>query len=175
MITGPRDWRAREHALPILSGALLALAFPPARLLVPAFIGLVPLVLFIVGQPPGPVGRWTATRAGLITGVVYFGAQLYWIAVALLRYSVLAVPAYLGMVLVLAGLTGGFAWAMHYTHQRLDIPLPLSTAVFWTLLEWVQAHLGDLAFPWLGLGAALTPFPTLAGAADLVGSRGLTF
>lgn len=164
-------------SLPVLSGVLLALSFPPARLLVPVFVALVPLLLFIASRPDDPGGRWSATRGGIVTGVVYFGLQLYWIAVALIRYSVLAIPAYLGMVAVLAGLTGAFAWAIHFTRQRpgVQLPLAVTVAVFWTMLEWTQAHLGDLAFPWLGLGTALAPFPTLAGAADLVGARGLTF
>lgn len=161
-------------ALPALAGLLLALAHPPARLLLPAFVGLVPLLVFIEDQPAGEVGRWAATRAGFLTGALYFGIQLYWLAIALLRYSLLAIPAYLATVLILTGFAGAFAWAVHYTRERLPLPLALNAALLWTLLEWVQAHLGDLAFPWLGLGAALTPFPTLAGAADLVGARGLT-
>ncbi|MFW5951600.1 MAG: apolipoprotein N-acyltransferase [Gemmatimonadota bacterium] len=166
--------RRPSVALPVLAGVILALAHPPARLLLPAFVGLVPLLVFIGERPPGPAGRWDATRAGLVTGALYFGIQLYWLAVALVRYSALAIPAYLGAVLVLTAFTGAFAWAVHTTRERLRLPIALLAPLFWTLLEWTQGHLGDLAFPWLGLGAALAPFPTLAGAADLVGSRGLT-
>ena len=163
-----------ERALPLLAGGILALAYPPVELLLPAFVGLVPLLVFIADRPPGPTGRWSATRAGFLTGAVYFGIQLYWFFVALIFHSVLAIPAYLGIVAVLTALTGGFAWAVHYTRERLGLPLVLAAVLFWPTLEWVQGHLGDLAFPWLGLGAALAPFPALAGAADLVGSRGLT-
>jgi apolipoprotein N-acyltransferase len=153
---------------------LLALAYPPAALLLPAFVGLVPLLVFIAEQPVGVAGRWTATRAGLLTGSVYFGLQLYWLAIALSPESLLAIPAYILSVMLLAGFAGGFAWALHYTRERLSIPLALLAAVLWTTLEWSQGRLGDLAFPWLGLGHALAPFPRLAGAADLVGARGLT-
>ncbi len=166
---------ARDHALPVLSGVLLASSFPPAPLAPLVFLGLVPLLLFIADRPSDERGRWQATRGGALTGVVYFGLQLYWMAVALLRYSLLAIPAYLGAVLVLALLTAAFAWAVHLVLDRFRLPIPAAAAVFWTALEWVQAHLGDLAFPWLGLGTALAPIPTLAGAADLVGARGLTF
>jgi apolipoprotein N-acyltransferase len=164
-----------ERALPVVAGVLLALAYPPARLLVPALVGLVPLLVFIAERPAGPGGRWSATRAGALTGVVYFGAQLYWLAVALLPESpALAIPAYLLFVGVLAGFTAAFAWGLHYTLERLGLPLALLAALLWTTLEWTQGRLGDLAFPWLGLGHALAPFPRLAGAADLVGARGLT-
>jgi apolipoprotein N-acyltransferase len=158
-----------------VAGVLLALAYPPARLLVPALVGLVPLLVFIAERPAGPGGRWSATRAGALTGVVYFGVQLYWLAVALVPESpALAVPAYLLFVVVLAGFTAAFAWGLHYTLERLGLPLALLAALLWTTLEWTQGRLGDLAFPWLGLGHALAPFPRLAGAADLVGARGLT-
>lgn len=163
-----------ERALPTLAGALLALSYPPARLLLPAFVGLVPLLVFLARLPPGPDGRWRAIRAGLLTGLVYFGLQLYWLVVALVDYSALAVPAYLLTILVLAGLTAAFGAAVHLVRERLGLPLALLAALFWTLLEWVQAHLGPLAFPWLGLGTALASFPRLAGAADLVGAGGLT-
>ena len=163
-----------ERALPILAGVILALSYPPVELLLPPFIGLVPLLVFIADRPPGPEGRWSATRAGLLTGLVHFGLQLYWLAVALIFYSLMAIPAYLGTVLIVTALTGVFAWAVHYTRERLGLPLVVLAALYWPALEWVQGHLGDIEFPWLGLGSALAPFPALAGAADLVGSRGLT-
>jgi len=51
----------------------------------------------------------------------------------------------------------------------------VAVPVLWTAMEWLQGHLGDLSFPWLGLGTALAGFPRFAGAADLVGARGLSF
>jgi apolipoprotein N-acyltransferase len=152
----------------------LALAYPPARLLVPVFVGLAPLLVFIAERPPGAEGRWSATRGGIVMGVTYFGFQLYWLLVALGDRPLMAVLAFALTVLVLAGLTGAFAWAVHFTRERLGLPLVLSAALFWTTLEWAQGHAGELSVPWLGLGYALAPFPELAGAAELVGVRGLT-
>lgn len=160
--------------LPLAAGLLLALAYPPASLLVPAFVGLVPLLVFIAERPAGPEGRWSATRAGVLTGVVYYGLQLYWLVPALAPRSALAVPAFVLSVAVLAGFTGVFACAVHYARERTAVPLVVLAAAFWTTLEWGLAHLGPLAYPWLGLGYALAPFPRLAGAAELVGVRGLT-
>ncbi len=153
---------------------MLALAYPPARLVVPAFVGLVPLLVFIAERPAGPAGRWAATQAGVLTGLVYFGLQLYWIAAALAPHSLLGVPAWALTVALLAGFLGAFSWALHYTMHRLDLPLALLAPLLWTTLEWTQGRLGAFSFPWLGLGHALTPYPVLAGAADLVGGRGLT-
>lgn len=171
MIPGPR--RA-ERALPVLAGVLLALAFPPAAFLLPSFVGLAPLLVYIARLPPGPAGRWSAMRGGLLTGVTFFGLRLYWMVIALEDRSVLAVPAYLLTVLILASVTGAFGWAAHYTRERLALPLPLLAAVLWTAAEWVHGHLGPLSFPWLALGTSLSPFPRLAGAADLVGASGLS-
>ncbi len=161
--------------LPLLSGLLLVLAFPPFKLLLPSFVALVPLFVFIGEQEPTRDGRWRATRGSLLAGAVYFGLLLYWLVIALIYYSLLAIPAYLGTVAVLAIFTGMFGWSLHYVQSRLRLPLALTGAAFWTAAEWLQGHLGDLSFPWLGLGTSLAAFPSLAGAADLVGARGLTF
>ncbi|HSH45041.1 MAG TPA: apolipoprotein N-acyltransferase [Longimicrobiales bacterium] len=160
--------------LPILSGVLLFLACPPAELLLPSFIALAPLLVYIAERDRGPGGRWAATRAGLLTGVVYFGLQLHWMALALAGESPLAVPAFVLTVLLLAALVGAFGLAVHFVRDRLGTPLAVAAACFWTSLEWAQGNLGDLAFPWLGLGTTLAPFPRVAGAADLVGALGLT-
>ncbi len=163
-----------QRLLPTLSGIVMALAFPPFRLLLPSFLGLVPLLVFIAERAPDARGRWEATRGAMLAGLIYFGLTLYWLVIALIYYSALAVPAYLGTILVLTGFSGAFGWAVHYTLQRTRVPLPVIAAAFWTALEWVQGNLADLSFPWLGLGTSLAGFPSLAGAADLVGARGLT-
>lgn len=174
---GSRLLPPRGHRLlPLVSGLLLVVSFPPFALLVPPFIALVPFLVYLAELPPGAEGRWAATRAGYLLGVVYFGLLLYWLIIALIYYSVLAIPAFLGTVLVLAGFTAFFAWGVHFVRERMPaVPIALSAALLWTALEWLQGHLGDLSFPWLGLGSSLTAFPRVAGAADLVGARGLTF
>ena len=111
---------ARDHALPVLSGVLLALSFPPAPLAPLVFLALVPLLLFIADRSPDDRGRWRATRGGALTGLVYFGIQLYWMAVALLRYSLLAIPAYLGAVLVLGHLREGLLALLR--DRRVEVP-----------------------------------------------------
>ncbi|MFW6078741.1 MAG: apolipoprotein N-acyltransferase [Gemmatimonadota bacterium] len=165
-----------ERLLPILAGLMLVLSFPPFSAPGLPFVALVPLLLFVAERPDGADGRWSATRAGITAGLVYFGLLLYWLFVALVHYSTLAIPAYLLTTMVLAGFTGAFAAALHRIRSTLDaVPLALAAAALWTALEWVQGNLGDLSFPWLGLGSSLAAYPGLAGAAELVGARGLTF
>lgn len=165
-----------ERLLPLLSGLLLVLSFPPFELLVPPFVALVPFLVFLADRPTGPGGRWSAIRGGYLLGLVYFGLLLYWLIVALIYYTPLAVLAWLVSVVVLAGFVALFGAGVVWARERAPaVPLALAVALFWTTLEWVQGHLGDLSFPWLGLGTALSGFPRVAGAADLVGARGLTF
>ncbi|HET9982439.1 MAG TPA: apolipoprotein N-acyltransferase [Longimicrobiales bacterium] len=165
-----------HRLLPLLSALLLVMSFPPVRLLAPPFIALVPFLLYLAELPAEPASRWAAVRAGYLLGLVYFGLLLYWLIVALIYYTPLAILAFTLTVLVLAGFTATFAWGVVYLRERLGaVPLAVAAAVLWTALEWLQGHLGDLSFPWLGLGSALSSFPRVAGAADLVGARGLTF
>ena len=163
-----------ERMLPLLSGLLLALSFPPFELLLPPFVALVPLLVFIEARSPDEDGRWAAARAGFWAGAVYFGILLYWLIVALIFYSKLAIAAWALTVLVLALFTAAFASGVHYLRRKRIAPLWVVAPLLWTTLEWVQGNLGDLAFPWLGLGSALASYPILAGGADLVGARGMT-
>mgnify|MGYP001171388098 FL=1 len=164
-----------ERLLPVASGLLLTLSFPPFDLLVPPFVALVPFLLFMAERPAGATGRWSAARGGFLMGLVYFGLLLYWLFVALVYYSKLAIAAYALTVLILGIFTATFASALHFVRERTPVPFALAVAALWTAIEWVQGHLGDLSFPWLGLGSAVSAFPRVAGAADLVGARGLTF
>lgn len=167
--------RRSEYGLPVLSGVLLALSFPPLELLVPPFIALVPFLLHVSALPAGPDGRRRATRGGFALGLVYFGLILHWMIIALIYYSLLAIPAYILTVLILASFSAGFAAALHYVLDRQVLVLAPAAAVLWTAFEWLQGNLHDVSFPWLGLGTTLSAFPRIAGAADLVGARGLSF
>ncbi len=138
-------------------------------------MALVPFILFVDGLPPGPAGAQAALRGGLLLGVVYFGGLLNWILVALLWLTPLAVPAYLGTVLVLAAILGAVGWGAHRMQHAAAVPVWLAVPLAWTAGEWLRAHLpAGLAFPWLGLGTSLTGFPDAVGIAELVGARGVT-
>ncbi|MDH5589214.1 MAG: apolipoprotein N-acyltransferase [Gemmatimonadota bacterium] len=155
---------------------LLAVSFPPLHLLIPPFVALVPFAVFMAGLPPGGEGRAAAVRGGLVLGTLYFGALVYWILVALIWFSKLAILAYVGSMLLLMGLSALFAWTFHRMYHGMSVPLWLALPVAWTAAEWFRAHWpGPLAFPWLGLGSSLTGFPELVGMAEVVGARGVTF
>ena len=155
---------------------LLLLSFPPLHLLLPPFVALVPFALFVEGLPGDGSGARAAVRGGLLLGAAYFGGLLYWMLVALIEVTDLALLLYLAVVAVLAALTATVAWALHRLRHRGSVPLWIALPLAWTAGEWLRANLPlGLAFPWLGLGTSLTGFPELVGTAELVGARGVTF
>ena len=167
--------RGKELGLPVVSGVLLTLSFPPFHLLFPPFVALVPYLVFVGRSPLDRAGGISVWRASFWMGVVYFGTLLYWLFIALVYYTWLSLLGYLITVTVLSTLLAIAGWSVHQLRARQSVPFWLSLPLFWTAAEWVQGHLGDLAFPWLGLGHALTGFPALVGFADISGARGVTF
>lgn len=166
--------RGRELGLPVLSGLLLTLSFPPFHLLLPPFVALVPYLIFVAGLPDDSTGSASVRRATFWMGVVFYGTLLYWLFTALVFYTWLSLLGYLITVVVLSSFLSLAGWAIHRVRARHSIPFWVSLPIFWTTAEWLRAHLGDLAFPWLGLGHSLTGFPALIGFADIAGARGVT-
>jgi apolipoprotein N-acyltransferase len=155
---------------------LLAASFPPLHPLILPFVGLVPLAVWMRSLPGDDDGRHAAMRGAMVFGGVYFGVLFYWILIALIWFSKLAILAYGGTLVVLIAMSAAFGWTLHRALHTLRVPLWLALPVCWTALEWSRAHLpSTLAFPWLGLGSSLTGFPELVGIAEIVGSRGATF
>jgi len=173
--------KAGDRLVPALSALILASAFPPLHLLIPSFVGLVPLAVWIVdrGREDGAdatAGAPEAFRGGVWFGVLYFGILFHWIALSLISFTWWAIPSYVAVVAALALCSGGFGWALHRMVRRGDMPLWLALPLAWTALEWLRAHApGGIALPWLGLGTSLTGYPELVGVAELVGARGVTF
>ena len=167
-----------HRLLPAVSALLGVSAFPPFHFLVPSFVALVPLAVWVADQNDelDASASRRVFRGGVWFGVLYFGLLLYWIPQALANFTWWAVPAYVTVVTVLALCAGCFTWALRRLTHHGGVPLWLALPLTWTALEWVRAHApGGLAFPWLGLGTSLTGYPELVGAAELVGARGITF
>ena len=170
VIPGPGN-----RLVPAVSAVLLVSAFPPLHLLIPSFVALVPLAVWIVDRGSDGSAPGEAFRGGVWFGLLYFGLLLHWIAIALAWFTWWAIPAYLAVVSALGLGAGSFAWALHRMVRRGGIPLWLALPLAWTALEWLRAHApGGLAFPWLGLGTSVTAYPELVGSAELVGARGVT-
>jgi len=167
----------RRLAVLIAAGALLLVAsYPPFALapLTPAlsFIALAPAVLLVVEAGSDPR---RAFKFGFWYGLAANALVLYWMIIALWRFTKLSALAYLATVVCLALFTGTLFWFLVRLRARLPaLPLWVTFPIAWTALEWGVGHLGDVRFPWLGLGTSLADAPVLAQWADIAGARGLT-
>jgi apolipoprotein N-acyltransferase len=166
-VSGRRHW-----LLIVLGGVALAASYPPVRLPVLSFVALVPAVLLLRDVVANPR---LAFRLGFRYGLLANGLVLYWMLVALWHFTAFAALGYVVTVFLLGVFTGGLFWLV--TRARLvapALPLALVFPLAWTALEWAIGHLGDAAFPWLGLGTSLADAPLLVQWADLAGARGVT-
>lgn len=153
---------------------LLLVAYAPASLVVPSFCALVPF-LWSLEHAAREARGLRAFFHGYWFGVWANGIVLYWIVVALYHFTPLSLAGYLAAVfIVLAPMWGIVSWAYLRVRARTTIPLWAAFPLIWTAVEFLQAHLGDVRFPWLGLGTSLVRLPVLVQWADLAGARGVT-
>ena len=138
---------ALRCALAIVSGLLIALAFPPVAwgwLVVPGFAGL---LLALHGQVGG-----RARLLGFLHGLTAYGIGLAWVLnifgpIAFILWCVLAVFTVLFAQLQgCANLRGITGWK-----------LAAFTAVNWSALEFIRAEIFPLKFPWMSSGLAIGP------------------
>lgn len=159
----------------VAAGALLTvLAYPPFHLFLPSFVSLVPAVWLLTAgrSDPRPLRRQMVQ--GFWLGLASNSLVLYWIVIALWHFTPLSAAGYAVTVIILGMFTAILFGAVGWLERR-GIPLLAAFPVLWTALDWLIGHLGDVAFPWLGLGTSLTAYPVVIQIADIVGARGLTF
>lgn len=150
--------------LALLTGVLLALAFPPWNLWPLAWVA--PGLLYVLLNAP--------PKRAALCGYL-FGVALYLLGAQWAR--VLAVPLWL---LLPVFPCGGFA--LYGLANGLILPhvprklRPVAFAVLWTAFEWLRG-LGTYASPWFSLASAHT-HPTalpLLQSVSLLGTPGLAF
>lgn len=174
----------RREVLPAaLTAALLFLAYAPASLVVPSFCALVPFIWTLeryvqevrYARDTSGLTFWRAFRVGYWFGAWVNGVVLYWIIVALFHFTPLSIAGYFGAIfIILAPMWGIVSWAYLRVRTRTTIPVWVAFPLIWTAVEFLQAHLGDVRFPWLGLGTSLTRVPALVQWAEFGGARGVT-
>lgn len=162
----------RGWVLVALGALALAGCYPPFDLPFLSFVALVPPILLLFDAEGNPRVAW---RWGFRYGLVTNALVLYWMVVALWHFTPLAALGYAVTVFLLGVFTGALFWfvtRVRSVYPRL--PLPLVFPLAWTALEWAVGHLGDIAFPWLGLGTSLADARVLVQWADIAGARGVT-
>jgi apolipoprotein N-acyltransferase len=158
--------------LVVLGAFALAGSYPPFPLPFLSFVAVVPAVL-LLDDAAGDARR--AYRWGFRYGLMANGLVLYWLVFALWHFTALAALGYFVTVFLLGVFTGGLFWfvaRVRAAYPRLGLALVFPIA--WTALEWAVGHLGDAAFPWLGVGTSLADAPVLVQWADVAGARGVT-
>jgi apolipoprotein N-acyltransferase len=158
--------------LALIAGAALPLAFEPFGFWWLALIA--PAVLFAVGAS---APERTATLAGYLFGIGFYGVGVSWIYISIGRYGhsgiVLAVLFTALFVAILALFPLLAVKLARRLAPRVDFAaLVIAFPLAWLLLEWVRSWLLT-GFPWLLLGYSQTDGP-LAPLAPMTGVLGLS-
>ena len=158
----------------LLGAIALTLSYPPFPLPILSFFAVTPAVL-LIRQALVEGNPRTAFRWGWWYGLVTNGLVLYWMVVALWHFTPLSALGYLATIAIIGLLTGVMFWfVVRIRLAAPAVPLWVVFPVAWTTLEWLIGHLGDVRFPWLGLGTSLADAPVLVQWADIAGARGVT-
>ncbi len=164
--------KKRDYIMALLSGGLLAAAFPKPEFSFLAWFAFVPLLLAVGRKSAGK-----AFRLGLISGLAAYGGILYWINIVVTRYGNL--PVYVSIIifmLLVTYLALYVAVFMFFVRkgEEKGVPLLLSFPVLWVGLEYLRSFLLT-GFPWASLGYSQYRVLPLIQIADITGVYGPSF
>ena len=158
--------------LAIITGAILALAFPPFGWFPIAFIS--PVILLAIWLRSGPLqGLWQ----GWIFGVGFFGVGASWVYISIHSFGNANIPlAVLITVLFIFVLSlfpaiQGFFFSLLRKKFSIFIALFIFPA-WWVVCEWLRSKLFT-GFPWLFLGYSQISSP-LRGFGPILGVYGIS-
>ena len=155
---------APASAITLAGGAALSLAFPPAGAWPVAFVGLIPLLWVI--RRTGPVA---AAAYGLLFGLGFFGATLYWI----FRFGVMAWTSLTLLSAAFVALFGILGVAvLRRGRPWLSV---LGIAAAWTAVEFVRGAWPFGGFTWGTLGVSQVDDRMLLPLAAVTGVWGVSF
>ena len=165
----------RRVVLVLLSAALHGLAFPPVSLWPVAWFALVPLFRGLRGVGPG-----AAILLGLLWGTAAIWSVGHWVPGALSFYY--EQPPWFGVLFALVAsvfFAGSYSAGFGACHGLVVPRLGYAGRLIYVPALWVAWELARARLltgePWLLLGYALGPAPSLIQAADLGGVPLLSF
>jgi apolipoprotein N-acyltransferase len=165
-------------ALAVLSGMLCAASFPKFGLPAFAWIALSPLIVSaaLSARPGRSLLRHPFTL-GLLTGMIYFGGTVYWLAGVMATYGDLS-PWLSGLVAMLlasylALYPAVFAVLVARAVRQFGVPGVWLAPCFWVATEWVRGSIGG-GFPWVPLGASQANVIPIVQLASVTGVYGLS-
>ncbi len=169
----PKGWPLL--GLPLLAGALAALAHPPFGFL-PGLLGY-GLLMVLAGRTGPERPLRAAFLQGWLAGVAYFAIGVWWVAEAFL----VDIAAHGWMapfaVVFLAGGVALFWGAAAALYRRAGVSGPWRVLVFagsLSAFEWLRGHVLT-GFPWNLPGETWRAGSVISQSASLVGAYGLTF
>jgi apolipoprotein N-acyltransferase len=162
----------KRFAAAILSGLLLAAAFPKWNQAYLLVVALVPLLWALKGQ-----SLKGACLLGLVAGLAHYLGLLYWIIYVTHVFGHLPLPLSLGVLLLLAGYLALYraVWGLGVSWGAArGLGLLWWAPTLWVALEFGQTYIIS-GFPWCLLGNGVYQYPLLLQLADLTGVYGLSF
>ncbi len=170
MVWGPRSI---DIILAIVSGVLLAFAFPPFDLYPLAWFGLFPLFIAVYRKEPK-----ASFFIGIFSGTIFFLSTVYWIFHSVYFYGgIPAIPSLFIVLLLCAYLglyTGVFSLAFTFFLRNTRFPALLIAPVLWVTLEFVRTY-AFTGFPWSLLGYSQYKFLHLIQISDVTSVYGVSF
>lgn len=157
--------RTKLWGLPLASGVLLTLSFPPAHFSFLAWIALVPLFVFL-GQSRS---ARESSLAVFFTGLVFFAFSLSWLCYVSLF-------GWVFVTFLLAGFLTLFG-VLHFYVSRLRFALlhPLTGSLAWMAVEIIRTEFPIFGLGWNLIGYSQASHPAVIQSASLFGVYGLGF
>jgi apolipoprotein N-acyltransferase len=156
----------------VLSGLLLAAAFPKLNQTYLLIFALAPLLWALRGKSL-KAGFWL----GLVAGLAHYVAMLYWIVFVTHVFGHLPLIMAIGILFLLAGYLSLYSavWGLGVVWgARRGLSLIWWAPVLWVTLEMGQTYIIS-GFPWDLLGNGLFLYPVLLQLADITGVYGLSY
>lgn len=163
--------KSSHYLLAVLTGLLIALAFPSAGFSFLAFVALIPLLISLEGKSP-----WAAFRLGWLSGFTAYAGLLYWLVIVMGQYGHL--PLYLAISLwlllsawlaVFYGLTALATVLGEQSGLKSALIMPMA----WVATDFMRNFLLT-GFPWAMLGHSQYRWLPLIQIADITGVYGIT-
>jgi len=164
--------KKRDYFLALVSGGLLAAAFPKLGLSILAWVAFVPLLLACGRKSAGK-----AFKLGFVSGIAAYAGILYWINIVVTTYGklhpVVSFIVFMILVVYLAAYVGVFMYLVRKAEEK-GVPVLLSFPVLWVALEYLRSFLLT-GFPWASLGYSQYSVLSLIQIADVTGVYGISF
>lgn len=148
----------------LLSGGLLALAFPPFEIAGLAWIGFIPLLLALIPKPGStPMGYGTAFRLGYVGGAVFWLLSMAWMLKLLQTSPAPSALILVGWILLAAYCAlyfGAFCCTVSWVVRKIGVAKLWQTSLVALLIPmlWVGWEMARTywftGFPWNLLGVS---------------------